>query len=70
MSRRPPPVDLLGEPIVVEGRKYRIREIRSSSTPERPAVVRAREHFGNREVMAAVTEYDPRAGVFRGRLTT
>lgn len=66
MSRRAAPVDLLGEPIVVEGTKYRIREVLSSSTPERPAVVRARSSFGGFQIVATVDEYDQRAGVFRG----
>jgi len=70
--RRPVPVDLPGEPLVVAGTKYRIREVLSHSTPERPAVVRARLHFGGgmpeamRWVTAAVDEYDPTPGVFRG----
>jgi hypothetical protein len=66
MTRRPVPIDLPGEPLVVAGVKYRIREVLSSSTPERPAVVRARTSFGGREVTAAVDEYDPVPAVFRG----
>lgn len=66
MSRRPAPVDLPGEPLVVDGTKYRIREVLSRSTPERPAVVEAFTRFGGHRVTAAVDEYDPIAGVFRG----
>lgn len=64
--RRAVSVDLPGEPIVVDGRKYRITEVTDRSTPTRPAVVRARMHFGGHEVVAMVDEYDPTAGVFRG----
>lgn len=65
--RRLVPVDLFEELLVVDGVKYRIRDILSSSTPERPAIVRARTSFGGHEVTAEVTEYDPVPGVFRGR---
>lgn len=67
MTRRPVPVDLPGEPVVVDGQKYRIREVISSSTPERPAVVRARDRFAKLDIVATVDEYDSLAGVFRGR---
>lgn len=70
MSRRAAPVDLPGEPLVVDGTKYRIREVLVSSTPERPAIVRARTSFGGREVEASVDEYDPIPGVFRGTSVT
>jgi hypothetical protein len=64
--RRPAPVDLPGEPLVVDGTKYRIREVLVSSTPERPAIVRARTSYGGAELEATVDEYDPVPGVCRG----
>lgn len=67
MTRRVTPVDLPGEPLIVEGVKYRIREVLASSTPTSCAVVTAKARYGGEEVTAEVTEYDPTPGIFRGR---